>query len=144
AFACNSLLCRMAIRGGTIDAASFTTIRFCSGAAALLLLAAVSGTLPDAARAGSWLAAIVLFVYAFPFAFAYARLPAGTGALLLFGAAQITMIAAGLLDGERPSAAEWIGLALASAGLVWLVTPGLSTPSLTGAALMAVAGITWG
>src|SRR5690349_17651158 len=126
AFACNSLLCRMALRDRTIDAASFTTIRFCTGAIALLILAAVSGTLPGAARAGSWLAAVVLFIYAFPFAFAYTRLSAGTGALLLFGTAQITMIATGLLDGERPSAAEWAGLALASGGLAWLVAPGLS------------------
>lgn len=145
AFAGNSLLCRMALGGGAIDAASFTTIRFGSGAVALLILAAASGTLPSAARGGGWLPAAVLFVYAFPFAFAYAWLTTGTGALVLFGTVQLTMIAAGLRAGERPSALDWIGLALATAGLVWLVMPGLSTsPSPAGVALMSVAGIAWG
>ena len=145
AFAGNSLLCRMALGGGSIDAASFTTIRFGTGALALLILAATSGTLRSAVRGGSWLSAAVLFVYAFPFAFAYARLTTGTGALVLFGATQITMIAAGLRAGERPTIVEWIGLAIAVAGLLWLVTPGLSTsPSPAGVALMFVAGIAWG
>ena len=145
AFAGNSLLCRMALGSGAIDAASFTLIRFGSGALVLLLLAAVSGTLPTAARGGSWLSAAVLVVYAFPFAFAYARLTTGTGALVLFGTVQLTMIATGLRRGERPSPFDWVGLALASTGLVWLVMPGLSTsPSPAGVALMTVAGIAWG
>ena len=145
AFAGNSLLCRMALGGGAIDAGSFTTIRFGSGALALLIVAAASGTARSAARGGSWLSAAVLFVYAFPFAFAYARLTTGTGALVLFGATQITMIAAGVRAGERPTIFEWIGLAIAVAGLLWLVTPGLSTsPSPAGVALMFVAGIAWG
>src|SRR5689334_13929757 len=145
AFAGNSLLCRMALGGGAIDAASFTTIRFGSGALALLLLAAVSGAVRTSTRGGTWRSAAVLFVYAFPFAFAYTRLATGTGALVLFGTTQITMIAAGLRAGERPSTAEWIGLVIALSGLVWLVMPGLSTsPSPTGVALMFVAGIAWG
>lgn len=152
AFAGNSLLCRMALGGGAIDAASFTTIRFGSGALALLILAAASGTLRTSTGArrlrpghGSWLSAAVLFVYALPFAFAYTRLTTGTGALVLFGTTQVTMIAAGLRAGERPSRAEWIGLVVALSGLVWLVTPGLSSPpSLAGVVLMSVAGIAWG
>lgn len=145
AFAGNSLLCRMALGGGAVDAAGFTAIRFCSGALALLLLAAVSGTLSTSARGGSWPSATVLFVYAFPFAFAYAHLTTGTGALVLFGTTQITMIVAGLRAGERPSRLDWLGLAIALAGLLWLVMPGLSTsPSPAGVALMFVAGIAWG
>lgn len=145
AFAGNSLLCRMALGSGAIDAASFTLIRFGSGTAVLLLLAAVSGTLPRASRGGNWLSAAVLFIYAFPFAFAYAWLATGTGALVLFGTVQLTMIAAGLRAGERPSPFDWVGLTLALAGLVWLVMPGLSTsPSPPGVALMAVAGMAWG
>lgn len=145
AFAGNSLLCRMALAGGAIDAASFTTIRFGSGAVALLILAAASGTLSTSARGGSWRSAAVLFVYAFPFAFAYTRLATGTGALVLFGTVQLTMIAAALRAGERPSALDWTGLTIASSGLVWLVMPGLSTsPSAAGVGLMAVAGIAWG
>ena len=153
AFAGNSLLCRMALGGGAIDAASFTTIRFGSGALALLILAAASGAVRTSPRGalrlrsghGSWLSAAVLFVYAFPFAFSYTRLTTGTGALVHFGTTQITMIAAGLRAGERPSTSDWIGLVIALSGLVWLVMPGLSTsPSPTGVALMFVAGIAWG
>ena len=145
AFAGNSLLCRMALGSGAIDAASFTLIRFGSGTVVLLLLAAVSGTLPRASRGGNWLSAAVLFVYAFPFAFAYTWLATGTGALVLFGTVQLTMIAAGLRAGERPSPVDWAGLTLALAGLVWLVMPGLSTsPAPAGVALMAVAGMAWG
>lgn len=145
AFAGNSLLCRMALGGGAIDPASFTTIRFCSGALALLPLAIASGTLPTSTRGGSWLSVAALFAYAFPFAYAYALLTTGTGALVLFGTTQIAMVAAGLRAGERPSRLDWAGLAIALAGLVWLVMPGLSTsPSPAGVALMFLAGIAWG
>ena len=145
AFAGNSLLCRMALGGGAIDAASFTAIRFGSGALALLLLAAVSGALRTPTRARTWRPPLVLLVYAFPFSFAYGQLTTGTGALVLFGTTQVTMIAAGLLAGERPTTFDWIGLGIALAGLLWLVTPGLSTsPSPIGVALMFVAGIAWG
>jgi drug/metabolite transporter (DMT)-like permease len=145
AFAGNSLLCRMALGAGAIDAASFTAIRFGSGAVALLLLAGASGTLPTSTRRGSWRSAIVLFVYALPFSFAYTRLTTGTGALVLFGTTQVTMIAAGLRAGERPTTFDWAGVAIALAGLLWLVMPGLSTsPSPAGVALMFVAGLAWG
>lgn len=144
AFAANGLLCRMALGGGAIDATSFTTVRFVSGALALLLFGARPG-LRATSRAGGWTSAAVLFAYAFPFAFAYAQLPTGTGALVLFGAVQVTMIVAGLIAGERPSAFEWCGLVGAIAGLVWLVMPGLSSsPPLGGAALMMAAGAAWG
>jgi drug/metabolite transporter (DMT)-like permease len=140
----------MSLGSGDIDAASFTTIRFCTGAAALLMLAAVSRA-PSAGAPRirpdhrTWLSAAVLLVYAFPFAFAYTRLTTGTGALVLFGTAQITMIAAGLRAGERPSLFDWLGLGLASAGVFWLVLPGLSTsPSPAGVALMTIAGVAWG
>jgi drug/metabolite transporter (DMT)-like permease len=142
AFAGNSLLCRMALGGHAIDAVSFTTIRFTAGAIALLLFGAVSRR---GVRGGSWTAAAVLFVYAFPFASAYTRLTTGMGALVMFGTVQVTMIAAGITAGERPSRLEWIGLAAAAAGLVWLVMPGLSSsPPLDGVSLMVIAGVAWG
>jgi drug/metabolite transporter (DMT)-like permease len=145
AFAANSLLCRMALGAGAIDAASFTAIRFGSGALALLMLAAVRGAPRLRSEPGTWRSAAVLFVYAFPFSFAYGRLTTGTGALVLFGTTQVTMIAAGLRAGERPTAFDWTGLAIALAGLLWLVMPGLATsPSPAGVALMFVAGIAWG
>ncbi len=141
AFAANSLLCRLALAGNAIDAASFTSIRICSGALMLLVVLRIRWTKPSG---GGWISAAMLFLYAACFSFAYLRLSAGTGALLLFGAVQATMFAGGLLRGEKPSAAEWMGWLLAFGGLVYLVLPGLKAPSPEGAALIACAGIAWG
>jgi len=144
AFAANSILARLALRSGQIDPASFTAIRLASGALALWLLLRGRGSAVGSSRSGSWIGALLLFGYAAPFSFAYLGLSAGTGALVLFGAVQLTMIGAGLLSGERPHAPEWVGLAIALAGLVYLNLPGLSAPPLLDAALMAGAGIAWG
>jgi drug/metabolite transporter (DMT)-like permease len=144
AFAANSVLCRLALGHATIDAASFTTIRVVSGALTLLLLAQRMGGSSALMRSGSWRAAAALFGYAIAFSLAYRNLSAGTGALLLFGAVQLTMIVVALRAGERPRALEWAGLAAACAGLVVLVAPGLAAPSPLGATLMVVAGICWG
>lgn len=145
AFAANSVLCRLALGTESIDPASFTTVRLVSGAVALwLILALKSGAAGKRPVGGSWISAAMLFTYAVAFSFAYSSLSTGTGALILFGMVQATMILAGLLSGERPHRIEWVGLALAMAGLVYLVFPGLSAPSPSGAALMALAGIAWG
>ena len=142
AFAGNSLLCRVALRHTSIDAASFTFIRIVSGAVALWLIVRIRGRSLE--KAGSWISAVALFAYAAGFSFAYLSLPAGTGALLLFGAVQATMIIWALRSGERLSVRQRIGLALAMAGLVALVFPGLSAPPLGGSILMFGAGIAWG
>jgi len=142
AFAGNSLLCRAALRQTGIDAASFTLVRILSGALALWLILQLRST--QRTNAGTWLSAIALFAYAAAFSFAYNTLSAGTGALLLFGAVQATMILWGLGKGERLHARQLIGLALAAAGLVLLVFPGLSAPSLGGSSLMLGAGVAWG
>jgi drug/metabolite transporter (DMT)-like permease len=143
AFAANSLLCRMALREGAIDAASFSTIRFLSGAVMLVVIALKTerSIFP---LAGSWTAAAILAVYALPFALAYTQLSTGTGALIMFGSVQLTMLVAALGSGERPHAVEWLGLLVTVAGLVNLVLPGLTAPSPTAAALMATAGLCWG
>jgi drug/metabolite transporter (DMT)-like permease len=142
AFAGNSLLCRLALKQTGIDVASFTLVRLASGAAMLLLIVALRH---DARRvAGDWPSALALFAYAATFSFAYVSLPAASGALLLFGAVQITMIGRGLWMGERLRAMQWAGCALAFAGLAGLLLPGLSAPSPAGAVLMLVAGVAWG
>ena len=143
AFAANSILCRLALRGGTIDAATFCAIRILAGA--LMLLLVTAGARKQSPRAtGSWITAGMLFLYVVPFSFAYLRLPAGTGALILFGCVQLTMMSAALRGGERPHALQWFGLCVALAGLIYLMLPGLSAPPWAGAALMALAGIAWG
>jgi drug/metabolite transporter (DMT)-like permease len=166
AFAGNSLLCRLALKHTSIDAASFTFIRIFSGAAALLLIATVKRLLivdrtasPLVERstnsslvtghwslrqAGNWPSALALFAYAAAFSFAYNSLSAGTGALLLFGAVQATMILWGLRQGERLPVRQLVGLALALSGLVVLLLPGLSAPPFGGSILMLGAGLAWG
>src|SRR5258708_1308640 len=142
AFAGNSLLCRLALKQTGIDAASFTLIRLVSGAIALcLILNLRKGARRDA---GSWLTALALFVYAATFSFAYVSLSAGTGALLLFSAVQATMILWGLHKGERLSVIQIVGVIVAVTGLVVLVFPGLSAPSLAGSILILGAGVAWG
>lgn len=143
AFAANSLLCRRALGHTTLDAASFSTIRLVSGAAVLWAIARARNRVA-AGTSGSWGSAALLFLYAVPFSFAYVLLSAGTGALILFGAVQTTMLAAALVSGERPHVFQWTGLLLALGGLLYLVIPGLTAPSPTGCALMAVAGASWG
>lgn len=142
AFAGNSLLCRLALRETEIDAASFTFVRIVSGAAALWLLMKMRNGHGECA--GDWLSALALFGYAATFSFAYQSLSAGTGALLLFGAVQATMILWGLRKGEHLRARQVGGLTLASTGLVLLVLPGLSAPPFIASALMLGAGIAWG
>ncbi len=143
AFAANSILCRLALGTAAIDAASFTTLRIVSGAVTLLVVVRIARP-GGSGRGGDWASAVALFLYAIAFSFAYLRLSAGTGALILFGAVQLTMILAGLRSGERPPALEWAGIVLALGGLVYLVLPGLAAPSPIGAALMASAGVAWG
>jgi len=143
AFASNSLLCRLALQHAAIDAASFSSIRLVSGAVVLAVLARATAGRAPPARA-DWAAATMLFLYVAFFSFAYLTLSAGTGALILFGAVQLTMLAAGLRAGERFDALGWAGFALAAGGLVYLVSPGVTAPTPLGAALMTVAGVAWG
>jgi drug/metabolite transporter (DMT)-like permease len=143
AFAANSVLCRLALGQGAIDAASFTTIRLVSGAL-LLLLVNAAGKTGTAAGSGNWASAFMLFLYAVTFSFAYISLNTGTGALILFAAVQATMIIFAVCKGERLRLWGWLGLFVGLAGLTYLVIPGLTAPSPSGAALMAIAGVSWG
>ena len=140
AFAGNSLLCRQALQHTTIDPASFTAVRLVSGAAVLWALVRWRGQ----RSAGDWASATALFVYAAAFSFAYLSLSAGTGALLLFGAVQATMLGWGLWRGQRLGRGQVAGLVLAMGGLTALLLPGVSAPPVTGALLMLAAGAAWG
>jgi len=143
AFAANSLLCRMALGAGLIDAASFTSVRIISGAVMLGLI--VLPRLRSQGRPKVDLRAVaMLFAYMIFFSFAYLSLSAGTGALLLFGSVQLTMIIAALRAGERFNRWAWLGFLAAVAGLVYLVSPGITAPDTLGAIFMIVAGLAWG
>ncbi|HET9917430.1 MAG TPA: DMT family transporter [Candidatus Binatia bacterium] len=145
AFAGNSILCRLALGAAAIDPASYTALRLVSGALTLRLIGRFLGSRrsPTSAR-GSWGAGALLFLYAAAFAYAYRSLSAGTGALILFAAVQLTMIGSALRAGEKPSPLEWLGWTVAVAGLVYLVSPGIAAPSLAGSMLMTASGIAWG
>lgn len=145
AFAANSVLCRLALATPEIDPASFTAIRIVAGAIMLAIIVAVrSGGVAVLAKAGDWRSAFALFAYAAGFSFAYVTLDAKTGALILFGVVQATMIGVGLVRGERLSFTQTVGAIAAAGGLVYLLLPGLHAPPLVGAALMALAGAAWG
>ncbi len=143
AFAANSLLCRLALGHGLIDAASFTTVRAVSGALTLCLIVLLRRR-PRQRGTANWRSAAMLFIYMTFFSFAYRSLSAGTGALVLFGAVQLTMFIVALRDGEHFSMWSWAGLTAAILGLVYLVSPGLTAPDPLGAVLMAIAGTAWG
>ncbi|MGB6014206.1 MAG: EamA family transporter, partial [Nodosilinea sp.] len=136
AFAGNSLLSRAALSHTSIDAASFTAVRLLAGALMLWFMARSRQPKSDPVEPGSWASALALFVYAAGFSFAYVSLPTATGALLLFGAVQMTMIGYGLGRGEQLQKGQIAGLMLALAGLIGLLLPGLSAPPLPGALLM--------
>jgi drug/metabolite transporter (DMT)-like permease len=142
AFAGNSVLCRIALKHTSIDAASFTSIRLISGAVVLWVIASFFRS--NSTGRGNWISAFALFAYAAGFSFAYISLTAATGALLLFGAVQVTMIGHGLWCGERLHKQQFLGLALAFVGLIGLLLPGLSSPPLLGSVLMLIAGVAWG
>ena len=142
AFAGNSLLCRAALKATNIDAASFTAIRVVAGA--LVLWVMTISSREKRSGHGNWPSAVALFAYAAAFSFAYVSLSAATGALLLFAAVQATMISYGIARGERLGGTQLVGLAMALAGAVWLLLPGLAAPPLMGSLLMIVAGMAWG
>jgi drug/metabolite transporter (DMT)-like permease len=141
-FAANSLLCRAALRPRLLDAATFTSIRLISGAAALALIVALRRRVRS--RSGSIGSGLWLFVYAAAFSLAYLRIGAGVGALILFGAVQVTMLGWSVAHGARPGVLQWLGIAVALGGLAFLTLPGASTPDPIGAALMLIAGVGWG
>jgi drug/metabolite transporter (DMT)-like permease len=154
AFAGNSVLCRLALNDDVIDAASFTSIRLSSGIIFLLLLVIIKNRQSTDLQSidlkkidlkvGSWLSSLFLFVYALAFSYAYLTLDTGTGALILFGSVQVTMIVFGLIKGKRLIWLEWLGLFISFMGLIVLLMPGASAPSLIGFLLMALSGIAWG
>ena len=144
AFAGNSIICRLALKEQTIDPAGFTAVRLLSGALAPAAIVAFLNRGKVPRSGGSWLSALALFLYAAFFSYAYLSLDAASGALILFGFVQATMIGAALVAGDRPGPFEWSGWLLAAAGLTLLLLPGARAPSPAGATLMALAGVAWG
>ena len=145
AFASNSILCRLALRGEEVDAAGFTALRLGSGALVLLPIVLRARSRASVTPSQSiWPSALALFVYAAGFSFAYLMLDAGTGALILFGMVQLTMLLGARLEGQRLTPRQWLGFAVSASGLVAFTLPGVGPAPLSGALLMALAGVAWG
>ncbi len=144
AFAGNSILCRLALGEGGIDAASFTSVRLITGVLVLVLILKWGQPHQAAPSKGSWFASLMLFIYAIGFSFAYVSLETGTGALILFAAVQITILTMGFVAGHRLYPMEWLGAIIAFTGFTYLVLPGVTAPPLSGFLLMSAAGIAWG
>ena len=149
AFAANSVLCRLALGNSSIDASSFTIIRLFSGALTLFILINAKRyfnhkTEQSKNNKGSWYGASMLFIYVLTFSFAYITLDTATGALILFGSVQITMILVNTLKGNRLHFSEWLGVMIAFFGFVYLMLPGIHTPSVFGFILMIISGVAWG
>jgi drug/metabolite transporter (DMT)-like permease len=144
AFAANSVLCRLALGNNVIDASSFTIIRLLAGAIVLFCIVLFSKGKTSTTSKGSLLSSFMLFLYAITFSFAYLSLDTGTGALILFGAVQITIIIHTLLSGNKLRPLEWLGVIISFLGFIYLISPGVSSPSIIGFILMTIAGISWG
>ena len=145
AFAANSVLCRLALKGELIDSVSFTSIRLVSAAAVLFLISRFSKEKKESnCMKHSWRSGLALYLYTISFSAAYLSVSAGTGALLLFGAVQITMLLAAWRAGERMGTGQWVGFAIAIVGLVYLLLPSSTAPNLVSACLMVISGIAWG
>lgn len=147
AFAANSVLARLALGSADASPAGYTGVRLVAGAVVLAILV-LARRRPLQLRAAArnrvrWTAAAALLIYALAFSTAYLQLGAGTGALILFATVQLTMLGWGMFKGERPSPVALLGLAVALAAFVYLVSPGLKAPDPVGALLMVAAGVAW-
>ena len=147
AFAANSVLARLALSNGDIDPLGYTGVRLVSGAVVLVALVYFRtrpkiGTRMGAGM-GSWSGAFALLLYAATFSIAYVMVGAGPGALILFASVQIGMLSWAIFKGDRPVALQWLGMAVAFLAVVYLVSPSLVAPPLSGTILMVVAGLSW-
>ncbi|MGR5192300.1 DMT family transporter [Vibrio rotiferianus] len=145
AFAANSLFCRMALAEGLIDAGSFTLIRLLSGTITLVFILLVRGNWrsQQPTTKFSIFAGLALFGYAALFSFAYINLATGTGALLLFGAVQLTLLAIYWGQGQQFKQLELIGIVISLFGFAWLMLPSATRPDTWSAVLMVVSGFCW-
>jgi len=144
AFAANSILTRLGVTGTGMDPLAFATVRVLAGAVMLRLLLWRRPVRPAQVQKGRLAGVVGLSTYLVGFSLAYVALDAGLGALILFGSVQITMFAGAVVRAEPVPTLRWVGAGLALAGLVLLLSPGVSAPSLPHAALMAAAGVGWG
>jgi drug/metabolite transporter (DMT)-like permease len=127
-----------------LDQYCVTVVRLGAGALVLFLLVRGRVAGPRSSGAPGAGRALALCAYAALFSWAYVRIPAAVGALVLFACVQITMLAWAVRSGAGPRPLQWAGAALAIGGLVALAWPGIDHPDLGGVLLMAGSGVAWG
>lgn len=142
AFAANSILCRIALKNGYSDPETFSMLRLFGGAVMLFSWHAVRGRLKEI----RWkiIDAVLLCAYVFFFSIAYVQLNTATGALLLFGAVQVSMIGWGAIKGEKLRGLKPVGIVIAVGGIIMLLLPGATAPPLIPAITMVASGLAWG
>lgn len=150
AFAGNSVLCRWALAEFSMEPAQFTLLRLVSGAGALAVIVWIAqqkdprGVVEHPEKA-NWWGALWLLAYAYCFAYAYVGLATGVGALILFTAVQLSMLAIGAWRGTRYGVIEIVGIVLALSGFLYLVWPQFAEPfTALAVVLMSLAGTAWG
>ncbi|KKN62922.1 hypothetical protein LCGC14_0506930 [marine sediment metagenome] len=153
AFSANAIICRWTLDNGYIDPISFSSFRLAAGAAMLFIVMALSAgkltrdnrikstAIPN--QKGNWKTSIYLFIYALTFSYGYVAISTATGALILAGVVQLTMIGYAIRNGDKLHGAEWLGLALALIGLVYLMYPNLTSPSWWGLVMVIISAYTW-
>jgi drug/metabolite transporter (DMT)-like permease len=152
AFSTNAIICRWTLDNGLIDPVSFSSFRLGAGAVMLFIVMALSGpqqtnnkikttTMPS--QKGDWKASLYLFSYAVTFSYGYVAISTATGALVLAGVVQLTMIGYALRSGDRLHGAEWLGLILALIGLIYLMYPKLTSPSWWGLIMVMISAYSW-
>lgn len=152
-FALNSILCRAALVMWGMEPFQYTAVRALSAAAMLALLCALHAVRGETGRGSvwkqawdqsSWTGSLFLFLYMLSFSLAYMNIPSAAGTLVLNTAVQFGMMGWSLYQGMRPTGRQTAGLGTAFAGLLALLSPGLTAPSPGAALLMVVAGLSWG
>lgn len=144
-FAGNSLFTRMALKGEYIDPASFMVVRIFAAALTLSLLVLLRRRrMPGSRNHGSWKSGLAFALHLPCFTTGFVALSAGTGALISFSIAQVTMIGYGLYKGERLNKVQWFGFTASFLGMAALLLPGITAPPLPYALLMVGSGFFWG
>ena len=152
-FALNSILCRAALVVWGMEPLQYTAIRGLSAAVMLALLCALhvvrgapgkGSVWKQAWKESSWAGSLFLFLYMICFSLAYMTMPSAAGTLIINISVQFGMVGWGLAHGLRLTRMQAAGLALAFAGLLALLSPGLTAPPLVGAMLMVISGLSWG
>lgn len=142
-FAANSLITRHVVRRDLLDPGPLTSVRFVSGAAALLLLTFALRERPAIGRANV-VPALWLGSYAFCISYGYQHIGAAPGTFVFYATVLVTLVAVDVRRGVAVAPRRLAGAGVALAGIGVLASGAGGTVTLLGVALLAATGATWG